>query len=134
MSNLLNIVLMVLAGFSLLYLLIKRGKQQPKVKKIIVVDPEAQKTYNIQKNTDEEKTLTMQERIELSWQFLVNIKNQVMQKFSETDLEKVQRAGTILSEHGMKYQHNAELEIIVNREMSKTKVVTKQKEQESVSR
>ncbi len=134
MSNLLNIVLMVLAGFSLLYLLIKRGKQQPKVKKIIVVDPEAQKTYNIQKNTDEEKTLTMQERIELSWQFLVNIKNQVMQKFSETDLEKVQRAGTILSEHGMKYQHNAELEIIVNKEMSKTKVVTKQKEQESVSR
>ncbi len=114
--------------------IIKRGKQQPKVKKIIVVDPEAQKTYNIQKNTDEEKTLTMQERIELSWQFLVNIKNQVMQKFSETDLEKVQRAGTILSEHGMKYQHNAELEIIVSTEMSKTKLVTKQKEQESVSR
>jgi len=134
MSNLLNIVLLVLAGFALLYLLIKRGKQQPKVKKIIVVDPEAQKTYNIQKNTDEEKTLTMQERIELSWQFLVNIKNQVMQKFSETDLEKVQRAGTILSEHGMKYQHNAELEIIVHTEMSKTKLVTKQKEQESVSR
>lgn len=134
MSNLLNIVLLVLAGFALLYLLIKRGKQQPKVKKIIVVDPEAQKTYNIQKNTDEEKTLTMQERIELSWQFLVNIKNQVMQKFSETDLEKVQRAGTILSEHGMKYQHNAELEIIVSTEMSKTKLVTKQKEQESVSR
>jgi hypothetical protein len=135
MSNLLNIVLLVLAGFALLYLLIKRGKQQPKVKKIIVVDPEAQKTYNIQKkHTDEEKTLTMQEKIELSWQFLVNIKNQVMQKFSETDIEKVQRAGTILSEHGMKYQHNAELEIIVNTEMSKTKVVTKQKEQESVSR
>jgi hypothetical protein len=134
MSNLLNIVLLVLAGFALLYLLIKRGKQQPKVKKIIVVDPEAQKTYNIQKNTDEEKTLTMQERIELSWQFLVNIKNQVMQKFSETDLEKVQRAGTILSEHGMKYQHNAELEIIVSTEISKTKLVTKQKEQESVSR
>jgi len=49
MSNLLNIVLLILAGFALLYLLIKRGKQQPKVKKIIVVDPEAQKTYNIQK-------------------------------------------------------------------------------------
>ena len=134
LTGVLIIVLLVLAGFALLYLLIKRGKQQPKVKKIIVVDPEAQKTYNIQKNTDEEKTLTMQERIELSWQFLVNIKNQVMQKFSETDLEKVHRAGTILSEHGMKYQHNAELEIIVSTEMSKTKLVTKQKEQESVSR
>jgi len=34
----------------------------------------------------------------------------------------------------MKYQHNAELEIIVHTEMSKTKLVTKQKEQESVSR
>jgi hypothetical protein len=76
----------------------------------------------------------MQEKIQLSWQFLINIKNQVMQKFSETDLEKVQRAGTILSENGMKYQHNAELEIIVHTEMSKTKLVTKQKEQESVSR
>jgi hypothetical protein len=134
MSNLLNAALLVLAGTALVYLLIKRNKE-PKVKKIVVVDPEAQKLYNIQKKkTDEEKTLTMQEKIELSWQFLINIKDQVLKKFSKPDLEKVQKAGTILAEHGMKYQHDIELEISVRQEVSKAKSITKPKEQESLSR
>ena len=134
MSNLLNVALLVLAGSALVYLLIKRNKE-PKVKKIVVVDPEAQKLYNIQKKkTDEEKTLTMQEKIELSWQFLINIKDQVLKKFSKPDLEKVQKAGIILAEHGMKYQHDIELEISVRQEVSKAKSITKPKEQESLSR
>jgi hypothetical protein len=134
MSNLFNIVLLVVAGIALVYLLVKRNKG-PKIKKIVVVDPEAQKLYNIQKHiTTEEKTLTMQEKIELSWQFLVNIKNQVLKKFSKPDQEKVMKVGTILTEHGMKYQHDIELEIKVKQEFTKSKSVTKPKEQESMSR
>lgn len=100
---------------------------------MVVVDPEAQQLYATQKHkTDEEKTLTMQEKIELSWQFVVNprkIKNQVLEKFSKTDQEKVVRAGTILLENGMKYQHDVELEVRISQE-SKAKSVTKSKEQE----
>ena len=66
--------------------------------------------------------------------FLINIKDQVLKKFSKPDLEKVQKAGTILAEHGMKYQHDIELEISVRQEVSKAKSITKPKEQESLSR
>ncbi len=131
MSNLLNVVLLIAAGIVLVLMYMKLKKEkEPKLKKVVVVDPEAQQLYATQKHkTDEEKTLTMQEKIELSWQFVVNIKNQVLEKFSKTDQEKVVRAGTILLEHGMKYQHDVELEVRINQE-SKAKSVTKSKEQE----
>ena len=136
MSNSLNIVLLVTAGIVLVFIYVKLKKgQEPKIKKVVVVDPEAQQLYASQKHKpDEEKTLTIQEKIELSWQFLVNIKNQVVEKFSKTDQEKVMRAGTILLEHGMKYQHDVELEVRIRQE-SLAKSVTKSKEQEqSMSR
>ena len=43
MSNLLNMVLLVTAGLVLvlMYLKLKKGKE-PKIKKVVVVDPEAQ--------------------------------------------------------------------------------------------
>ena len=131
MSNLLNVVLLIAAGIVLVLMYIKLKKEkEPKLKKVVVVDPEAQQLYATQKHkTDEEKTLTMQEKIELSWQFVVNIKNQVLEKFSKTDQEKVVRAGTILLENGMKYQHDVELEVRISQE-SKAKFVTKSKEQE----
>ena len=132
MSDLLNIVLLIAAISGSVYLIMKR-KKEPTIKKIVVVDPEAQKLYNVQKHkTDEKKTLTLQEKIELSWQFLVNIKNQVLEKFSKPDQEKVMRAGTILAENGMKYQHDVDQEIRVRQEFSKS--VTKSKDQEQVSR
>lgn len=128
MSNLLNVVLLIAAGIVLVLMYIKLKKEkEPKLKKVVVVDPEAQQLYATQKHkTDEEKTLTMQEKIELSWQFVVNIKNQVLEKFSKTDQEKVVRAGTILLENGMKYQHDVELEVRIIQE-SKAKSVTKSK-------
>ena len=131
MSNLLNVVLLIAAGIVLVLMYIKLKKEkEPKLKKVVVVDPEAQQLYATQKHKpDEEKTLTMQEKIELSWQFVVNIKNQVLEKFSKTDQEKVVRAGTILLENGMKYQHDVELEVRISQE-SKAKSVTKSKEQE----
>ena len=89
MSNLLNVVLLIAAGIVLVLMYIKLKKEkEPTLKKVVVIDPEAQQLYATQKHkTDEEKTLTMQEKIELSWQFVVNIKNQVLEKFSKTDQE-----------------------------------------------
>ena len=135
MSNLFNLILLLAAGAGVAYLILKRRGGEPKIKKVVVVDPQAQKLYDIQKHkTDEEKALTVQEKIELSWQFLVNIKNQVLKLFSKAEQAKVERAGTILKEHGMKYQHDIEQEIRV-KEFSKAKSITKTKEQEhSVSR
>lgn len=129
MSNLLNIALLILAGSVLVYLFMKRNKE-PKIKKVVVVDQAAQKLYDTQKQKpEEEKNLTMQEKIELSWKFLVNIKNQVLEKFSKPDQEKVKRAGVILTEHGMKYQHDIELEVSISKEAARTKTVSKPKEQ-----
>jgi len=58
----------------------------------------------------------------------------VLKKFSKPDQEKVKRVGIIIAEHGMKYQHDIELEISVKREVSKTKSITKPKEKASISR
>ncbi len=58
MSNLLNMVLLVTAGLVLvlMYLKLKKGKE-PKIKKVVVVDTEAQQLYASQKHKpDEEKT------------------------------------------------------------------------------
>ena len=58
----------------------------------------------------------------------------MLKKFSKPDQEKVKRVGIIIAEHGMKYQHDIELEISVKREVSKIKSITKPKEKASISR
>lgn len=135
MSNLFNIFLLVISGIALMYLVINK-KREPKIKKIVVIDPEAQKLYvNQKQKPDEEKTLTIQEKINLSWQFLVNIKNQILKNFSKLDQEKLEKIGDVLAENGMKYQHDIELEARVSQGFAKAKSVTKSKEQEqSLSR
>ena len=134
MSTLFNIALLIAAGIGIAYLIIKR-KKKTGVKKVVVVDPVAQELYTNQKHKqNEEKKLTLEEKIELSWQFLVNIKNQVLQKFSKSDQEKVARAGTILIENGMKYQHDVEQEAQISQEHLKAKSVNKPKEQPTIVR
>ena len=67
----------------------------------------AQEEYNILHNKEEEiQSLTLEERIELSWAFLLNITEQVMSRFSMSDQKKVDEAGLILSKNGVRYQHN----------------------------
>ena len=99
------------------------------------VDPQAQALYDQSKynKEDEEQSLTMQERIELSWQFLIDIKNQVLSKFSGPDQQKVHQAGKKMAEHGMRYQHDIEMGI--KRDVVQARSITKeQQKDQSISR
>ena len=65
----------------------------------------------------------------MSWQFLTNITEQVINKFSKQDKEQVNEAGGKLVENGMSYQHDVKQEIKQN--VSKMKTVAKNKAKEA---
>jgi hypothetical protein len=101
-----------------------------KIKYVRTTDPEAQAQYEkqtIKKN--EESALSLQERIELSWQFLTRITQQVIELFSSADKEQVLESGRKLVKNGAKYQHNVYQESLVIKS-SKTKTTKKAKGEE----
>lgn len=59
----------------------------------------------------ENKKLTVQERLELSWKFLYEITEIIINKFSKEDIEAVNRIGASLLECGMRYEHVVDLGI-----------------------
>jgi hypothetical protein len=63
------------------------------------------------KKKTEDKKLTVQERLELSWQFLYEITEIIINKFSKEDIEAVNRIGATLLESGMRYEHVVDLGI-----------------------
>jgi len=138
MSETINIILLVLCGFAALFM-IKRvffGAQSSK-QRVATKDPAAQEVYENykSKDDDEEKSLTLQEKIELSWEFLTKIANQVIERFSRSDKEVIYKSGEIFNKHGMQYQHNVNQEVVIGKQtaLSKTKTQSKDKEQ-SISR
>lgn len=135
MSNI-AIITLIVVGLGLVYF-IKKGIGSRKVKKVVVVDPAAQEAYESAKKHDKnEQKLTLEERIELSWQFLVHIRDQVLNKFSKADRKKVSEMGHVLNENGMHYEHDVNMEISIRQEASKAKVVAKTREDqpEGISR
>lgn len=128
------IIVLIVAGIGLVYF-IRKGMGPPKVKKVVVVDPAAQEAYENAKNLDKnEKKLTLEERIELSWQFLAYIRDQVLNKFSKADREKVSEMGQVLTENGMHYEHDVNMEMSIRQEASKAKVVSKAKDDQPEGR
>lgn len=134
MSSTFNIVLLVICGV-VAFILIKRMRAGGK--KTVRLTPEdlrAQELYNQNRHKeDEDKNLTLQEKIELSWAFLTNITEQVMNRFSNQDQQRVEDAGHILSKNGAKYQHNVNREATIVQEVIKTRVKDQNKDQ-SISR
>ncbi|QCS24020.1 DUF2660 domain-containing protein [Rickettsia parkeri] len=59
----------------------------------------------------ENKKLTLQERIELSWKFLYNITEVILNKFSKEDVIQVNKCGQVLFENGVRYEHVVDLAI-----------------------
>ncbi|NRB10456.1 MAG: DUF2660 domain-containing protein [Rickettsiaceae bacterium] len=112
----------------ILFLLYWKFTNRFAVKHVVPKDPKAQALYEQQKKeTSEDKSLSLQERIELSWQFPKNVKNHVLNKFSKTDQEKVKKAGEKLTEYGMKYEHDVDLTVKQLKGKSHTKAVSKDK-------
>jgi hypothetical protein len=62
------------------------------------------------KKTDNKK-LTVQERLELSWKFLYEITEIIINKFSKEDIETVNKIGSSLLDSGMRYEHVVDLGI-----------------------
>lgn len=83
-------------------------------KRVLTEDPKAQKEYaSIKQKKEEikEEHLSLEEKIAKSWEFLTNITNQVLEKFSKNDQVVVKDASNKMVKHGMVYHHDIELEI-----------------------
>jgi hypothetical protein len=134
MSASLNIILLLVVAV-VAFILIKRMRSNGK--KVVHLSPKDQHSQELydqaRHNEDEDKSLTLQEKIELSWAFLTNITEQVMNRFSNQDQQKVESAGQILSKNGAKYQHNVNREAQIVQAVIKTRVKDQNKDQ-SVSR
>jgi hypothetical protein len=68
-----------------------------------------QKIYD--KKGASDKSLSEDEKMELSWQFLYDITDFVLKKFSKTDLDSLHQIGKELLKFGMSYQHVVEYNI-----------------------
>lgn len=67
-------------------------------------DPSAQSSYD-KSHKNDEKRLTLKERLELSWQFLYDITDIVLSKFSTADQDAALNIGKVLLENGGHYEH-----------------------------
>ncbi len=127
MSTLINMILLVALGFAAFFI-VKRMRGHQKPEHVVPKDPKSQAIYNEVKHKDEEKiTLTLQEKIELSWQFLTNITEQVMNRFSSADKDKIHQAGERFNKNGMKYQHDVHQEAHITQEAVKARVMQQNK-------
>ncbi|HJD56117.1 MAG TPA: DUF2660 domain-containing protein [Rickettsia endosymbiont of Pyrocoelia pectoralis] len=68
-------------------------------------------TFAINNKNPDNKKLTLQERIELSWKFLYDITEIILNKFSKEDITLVNKCGRILLDNGTKYEHVVDLAI-----------------------
>lgn len=122
------LLLLVLAAIAVaVFFTYKKMFGRRDVERVLKEDPAAQEEYHHAKHQEEnkEQTLTMQEKVELSWKFLTDITQQVVSKFSTKDKGRVQEAGEKLLEYGMNYEHNVAQEVKLSR--SKVKSIAKTK-------
>jgi hypothetical protein len=104
------------------YLYLKFMRSSKYIKHVVVQDPQAATLYK-QSKEKPKKRLSLQERMELSWQFIYDITEIVLNKFSPQDREEVHTLGQNLVRSGMKYQHVVDLGIRQQIEVSHTAAV-----------
>lgn len=130
MSSYINYILILGCAVGGYIILKKLRSGEPKIVRTHVVDPASQELYDKKRHKeDDDKKLTLQEKIELSWAFLVNITEQVMNQFSQEDQQKVENAGHTLAMHGAKYQHNVDGEAKVVRHVVRAREQEQNKDQ-----
>ncbi|MCC8371256.1 MAG: DUF2660 domain-containing protein [Rickettsia endosymbiont of Pseudomimeciton antennatum] len=67
--------------------------------------------FNKANNNNNTKKLTLKERVELSWRFLYEVTELIVNKFSKEDVKLVTQLGHTLLDNGMKYEHVVDLGI-----------------------
>ena len=132
MSDSVNIVLLVLLAVAALFI-IKKLYQGTKVIKSngALTAPSQFVQETKKKDKNEEKNLTLEEKIEMSWTFLTSITEKVLNYFSPQDQKVIHQAGKILAQHGAKYQHNIHAEAKITLENVKSK---EKNQDQSISR
>ncbi|MGX6959794.1 MAG: DUF2660 domain-containing protein [Rickettsia endosymbiont of Pentastiridius leporinus] len=68
-------------------------------------------TFALNNKNKDNKKLTLQERIELSWKFLYDITAIILNKFSKEDIILVNKCGRVLLDNGARYEHVVDLAI-----------------------
>ena len=102
----LYIILGIIVFIVMVYFLIHkaRGGSESNVKYTAKGDPEAQGKYlNIK--FPPSPHISAQDLLELSWQFLYDLTEMVLNKFSVRDQQEIVKHGRVMVEHGAKYQH-----------------------------
>ncbi len=101
--------------------------------KTIEGDPIGDETIYSQSehNNKTNKKLTLKEKMDLSWNFLYEITEIIMNKFSAEDRGMLSQIGISLLNNGMRYEHVVELGIKPTR--SKTQAIDQERQQETTS-
>lgn len=71
----------------------------------------SEETFALNNKNQDNKKLTLQERIELSWKFLYDITETILNKFTKDDITLVNKCGRVLLENGARYEHIVDLAI-----------------------
>ncbi len=101
MNNFILIAISVFILVALVLLILKAIK----ARKNLTVKSEAQIIYENKKNQKIQAAMSQDEKIELSWKFLYDITEIVLNKFFPKDREEVHEAGAELAKNGMRYEH-----------------------------
>lgn len=82
-----------------------------KSKKSFAAKAEAQSIYDNSKKKSRARAISGDEKLELSWKFLYDITEMVVNKFSKKDKDETHEAGKKLAENGASYEHIIDLGI-----------------------
>ncbi|QQV74765.1 hypothetical protein H6P87_00305 [Rickettsia tillamookensis] len=113
MSNSNTHILIAIGCLALLLIFLMYKKIAARKKNILPTGDNIDDSPNVALNSQkpENKKLTLQERIELSWKFLYDITEVILNKFSKEDVIQVNKCGQVLFENGVRYEHVVDLAI-----------------------
>lgn len=130
MSTSINIILLIVCVIGLIFFIRKmRLQQKTIIKHTQEQNSDAQALPTKSRATDEVQSLSMEEKIDLSWAFLTEITDRVLNYFSKEDQDKLQKTGQLLVQSGATYQHNVETEVQATLNLGRAK----EKEQNQLS-
>lgn len=127
-----NIILICAGLFlMLLFLLLKQRKTAQNTQSKAEHD-NAQNVYSARKTVEDKVTLSLEEKLQLSWEFLYDITEKIINTFSPTDKATVERIGDDLVRKGMRYQHIIDFAIRPKATHAKGANIENTKEQSNV--
>ena len=126
MNNSYLIIGLILVSIIIIYRRTRSKSQDLNLTYIKRGDPTAQENY--ESSLKPKKLLTKDERLELSWQFLYDITDVVLNKFPEEDRKQVHEIGHKMLDVGCGYEHVIEYGLKKEKEEEKTKELEKEQD------